>query len=63
MNKTATPTRRKHTILKQLCEHILVYLGSKLAREHEVRSRSFLTWSQVVHNDQSCLMGTAFGWE
>lgn len=48
MNKSVTPTRGKHTILKQLCEHIPAYLVSKLAREHGVKSRSFSPWSQVV---------------
>ena len=48
MNKPVTPTRGKHTILKQLCEHIPAYLVSKLAREHDIASRTFSPWSHVV---------------
>ena len=48
MNKSVTPTRGKHTILKQLCEHIPAHLVSRLAGEHGVKSRSFSPWSQVV---------------
>jgi len=48
MSKPVTPTRRKHTILKQLCEHIPAYLVSRLARESNVSFRTFSPWSHVV---------------
>ena len=48
MSKSVTPTRGKHTILKQLCEHIPAYLVSKLARKHEITARTFSPWSHVV---------------
>jgi len=48
MNKSVTPTRGKHTILKQLCEHIPAYLVSKIAKEHGIASRTFSPWSHVV---------------
>lgn len=48
MNKSVTPTRRKHTILKQLCEYIPAYLVSRLARECDVTFRTFSPWSHVV---------------
>lgn len=48
MNKPVTPTRGKYTILKQLCEHIPAYLVSKLAKEHDIASRTFSPWSHVV---------------
>lgn len=48
MNKSVTPTRGKYTILKQLCEHIPAYWVSKIAREHDIASRTFSPWSQVV---------------
>lgn len=48
MKKSATPTRNKHTVLKQMCDLIPPGLVRSLAREHEVRSRSFCPWSHVV---------------
>ena len=48
MKKSATPTRGKYTILKQLCEYIPPYLVSKLAKEHKVNSRSYSPWSHTV---------------
>ena len=44
MSKSVTPTQRKYTILKQLCEHIPAYL----AREHGVISRGHRPWSHVA---------------
>lgn len=48
MKKTATPTRSKHTSLKQICQLIPSHLVSKLARKHQAQSRSFSPWSHVV---------------
>ena len=48
MKKPATPTRSKHTVLKQLCEYIPPYLTAKLAKAHGVQSRAFSPWSHVV---------------
>lgn len=48
MNKPASPTRSKHTTLKQICQYIPGGLVAKLADVHGVRSRSFTPWSHVV---------------
>lgn len=46
--KSVTPTRGKYSTLKQLCEYIPAHLVSKLARRHDVESRTFSPWSHVV---------------
>ena len=52
MKKTTQrkPTRRKFSLLRQLCTLIPNHLAPCLAREHSVdqKSRSFLPWSHVV---------------
>lgn len=48
MNKPASPTRKKHTTLKQICQYIPGGLVPKLADAHGVKSRSFTPWSHVV---------------
>jgi hypothetical protein len=48
MKKTATPTRSKHTSLKQICQLIPSHLVSKLARKYQAQTRSFSPWSHVV---------------
>ncbi len=48
MKKSASPSQSKHTVLKQMCEHIPAYLVPKLARKHGIRARTFSPWSHVV---------------
>ena len=46
--KSATPTRSKYTILKQLCEYIPAYLTPQIAGEHNIAFRDYTPWSHVV---------------
>lgn len=48
MKKSATPTRSKHTVLKQMCDLIPPGLVRSLARKHGIRARRFCAWSHVV---------------
>ncbi len=46
--KSATPTRSKYTILKQLCDYIPAYLTPQIARQHDIAFRDYTPWSHVV---------------
>ena len=48
MSKPVTPTRKKYTILKQICELIPPYLIPRLARDHKIVFRNFSPLSHVV---------------
>lgn len=43
-----TPTKSQCAVLKQICEWLPRHLVMRLAKKHQVRSRSFDPWSHVV---------------
>lgn len=47
-NKFINPTKSKFNVLRQVCNFIPEHLVPKLARQHEVSSRSFTPWSHTV---------------
>src|SRR3974390_3024705 len=48
MKSKNKPAKSKLTILRQICQLIPGHLTTRLAREHQIQSRSFTPWSHVV---------------